>query len=50
MNKITTNIHSSNVVNSTAGIMFQEVKSGFSATDDTRSSCLQTRNETFPEG
>ena len=34
MNKITTNIHGSNVVNSTAGIMIQEVKSGFSATDD----------------
>ena len=34
MNKITTNIHGSNVVNSRAGIMIQEVKSGFSATDD----------------
>ena len=34
MNKITTNIHGSNVVNSTAGIMIQEVKSGFSATDE----------------
>jgi len=34
MNIITTNIHGSNVVNSTAGIMIQEVKSGFSATDD----------------
>jgi len=32
MNKTTTNIHGSNVVNSTAGIMIQEVKSGFSAT------------------
>ena len=34
MNKITTNIHGSNVVNSTAGIMIQEVKSGYSATDE----------------
>jgi len=34
MNNITTNIHGSNVVNSTAGLMIQEVKSGFSATDD----------------
>ena len=30
MNKITTNIHGSNVFNSTAGIMIQEVQSGFS--------------------
>ncbi|KXJ15418.1 hypothetical protein AC249_AIPGENE10219 [Exaiptasia diaphana] len=29
MNKITTNIHGSNVVNSTAGIMIQEVNPGF---------------------
>ena len=29
MNKITTNIHCSNVVNSTGGIMIQEVKQGF---------------------
>jgi len=29
MNKITTNIHGSNVVNSAAGIMIQEVKPGF---------------------
>jgi len=31
MNKITTNIHGSNVVNSTGGIMIQEVKPGFDA-------------------
>ena len=29
LNKITTNIHGSNVVNSTGGIMIREVKSGF---------------------
>lgn len=29
LNKITTNIHGSNVVNSTGGIMIQEVKPGF---------------------
>ena len=34
MNKITTNIHGSNVINSTAGIMIQEIQSGFSATDE----------------
>ena len=33
MNKITMNINGSNVVNSTAGVMIQAVKSGFSATD-----------------
>ena len=31
MNKITTNIHGSNVVDSTGGIMIQEVKPGFDA-------------------
>ena len=33
MNKITMNINGSNVVNSTAGVMIQAVKSGFGATD-----------------
>ena len=32
LNKVTTNIHDSNVVNSTGGIMIQEVKHGFDAT------------------
>ena len=31
LNKITTNIHGSNVVNWTGGIMIQEVKPGFDA-------------------
>ncbi|KAK3700755.1 hypothetical protein QZH41_010937 [Actinostola sp. cb2023] len=34
MNKITTNIHGSNVVNSAGGIMIQEVKPGFDAKND----------------
>lgn len=34
MNKTTTNIHGSNVVNSTAGIMIQEVKPGYDTNDD----------------
>ena len=29
LNKITTNVHGSNVVNSAAGIMLQEIKPGF---------------------
>lgn len=32
LNKITTNVHGSNVVNSTAGILVQEVQSGFEET------------------
>lgn len=34
MNKITTNIHGHNVVNSTAGIMIQEIKPGFTASEE----------------
>jgi len=36
LNKITTNIHGSNVVNSTAGIMIQELKPGYCATSSER--------------
>ncbi|XP_049455367.1 uncharacterized protein LOC125902797 isoform X2 [Epinephelus fuscoguttatus] len=34
LNKITTNVHGPNIVNSTAGIMIQEVKPGFKTTQE----------------
>ena len=46
MNKITTNIHGSNVVNSTGGIMIQEVKPDFDATNQDRALPLYERNKT----
>ena len=45
MNKITTNIHGCNVVNSTGGIMIQEVKPGFSTTNQDRTLPLYERNK-----
>ena len=36
LNKITTNIHGSNVVKSTGGIMIQEVKPGFAVSNKER--------------
>ena len=39
MNKITTNIHGSNVVNSTVGIIIQEIKPGFD---------VNVKNRTLP--
>jgi hypothetical protein len=44
LNKITTNIHGTNVVNSTGGIMIQEVKADFDATDKNRILPLNKRN------
>ena len=46
MNKITTNIHGSNVVNSTSGIMIQEVKSGFDVSNKDRTLPLYKRSAT----
>jgi len=45
MNRITTNIHGSNVVNSTGGIMIQEVKPGFHATNRDRTLPLFERSK-----
>lgn len=45
MNKIMTNIHGSNVVNSTGGIMIQEVKPGFDANPT-----LQAEQDALSEG
>lgn len=45
MNKITTNIHGSNVVNSAGGIMIQEVKPGFDATNQDRTLPIYKRNK-----
>jgi len=44
MNKITTNIHGSNVVNSTGGIMIQEVKPGFGVNNKDRTLPLHKRS------
>ena len=46
MNKTTTNIHGSNVVNSTGGIMIQELKPGFDGTRQDRTIPLYERNKT----
>lgn len=46
MNKITTNIHGSNVVNSTGGIMIQEVKLGFDASNNGRTLPIKKRRQT----
>ena len=46
LNKITTNVHGSNVVNSTGGIMIQEVKLHCDATDQVRILPLQELNRT----
>ena len=46
MNKITTNIHGSNVVNSTGGIMIQEVKPGFDVTNQDRKLPVYMRSKT----
>lgn len=46
MNKITTNVHGSNVVNSAGGIMIQEVKPGFDATIQDRTLPLYQRSKT----
>jgi hypothetical protein len=45
MNKLTTNIHGSNVVNSTGGIMIQELKPGIDATDQDRMLPLYKRSK-----
>lgn len=44
LNKITTNVHGPNVVNSTGGIMIQEVKPHFDVTNQARILPLQERN------
>jgi hypothetical protein len=46
LNKITTNIHGSNVVNSTGGIMIQEVRPGFDITNQNRKLPLYKRSNT----
>ena len=46
MNKITTNIHGSNVVNSTGGIMIQEVKPGFDVNNKERTLPIYKRSMT----
>ena len=46
MNKITTNIHGSNVVNSTGGIMIQEVKPGFGVSNKDRTLPIYKRSTT----
>ena len=46
LNKITTNIHGSNVVNSTGGIMIQEVKPNTDIADKDRTLPLKQRNKT----
>ena len=46
MNKITTNIHGSNVVNSTGGIMIQEVKPGADEINHDRKFPLSKRSKT----
>ena len=46
LNKITTNVHGSNVVNSTGGIMIQEVKLNTSIADKDRTLPLKKRNKT----
>ena len=46
LNKITTNIHGSNVVNSTGGIMTQEVKPGFAVRHKERTLPIYKRNTT----
>ena len=46
LNKITTNIHGSNMVNSTGGIMIQEVKCGFDITSQYRTLPLYKRSKT----
>lgn len=46
MNKITTNIHGSNVVNSAGGIMIQEVKAGFDPRNEDRKLPTYKRNST----
>ncbi|KAG1660362.1 UDP-glucuronosyltransferase 2B33 [Nymphon striatum] len=46
LNKITTNVHGSNVVNSTGGIMIQEVKPNTDIADKDRTLPLKQRNKT----
>ena len=46
LNKITTNVHGSNVVNSTGGIMIQEVKPNTDIADKDRTLSLKQRNKT----
>ena len=46
LNKITTNIHGSNVVNSTGGIMIQELKPGFAVSNKERTLPIYKRNTT----
>ena len=46
LNKITTNVHGSNVVNSTGGIMIQEVKPKTDIADKDRTAPLTQRNKT----
>ena len=53
LNKITTNIHGSNVVNSTGGIMIQEVKPRFAVSKPETLAPLHIYNRVgpiFPEG
>ena len=45
LNKITTNIHGLNMVNSAGGIMIHEVKPGFDATNPNRRLPLYKRNK-----
>ena len=45
MNKITTNVHGSNVVNSAGGIMIQEIKPGFDSKSQERTLPLFERNK-----
>ncbi|KAG1666825.1 PIN2/TERF1-interacting telomerase inhibitor 1 [Nymphon striatum] len=46
LNKITTNVHGSNMVNSTGGIMIQEVKPNTDIADKDRTLPLKQRNKT----